>query len=462
MPNPITLLRSRSTPYVFINSDKLPVDLVRELDRLLSYHPAGFERTFAYQKNQWDGKVHLFRRNNKGAYMIPCGLTQYVKDTFDAWGIEYQFVCEDPQKYRLLQHESMTWNVGVALREYQQEVIDTLESEGYCGVVALPTAGGKTVCAAKIIFDLAEPVLILVHRKELLYQWQRELLALAGIDASLVGDGHKDFSEVTVAMVQSISAMIKNREQVALDFPMIIMDEAHTIPSDTAYTVAMACNASKRIGLSATPKREDGADLKIIGAIGRIVCRIGTDDLIKRGYLATPKFKMIRYDPVSVRTNNWSSLYKYAIVENIDRNEHIISEAERMLADGRQVYIHVAQIAHGQRLAPCIDGAIFCHASTKGRKDIIADFESGKIRCLVSTLLKEGVSINNISGLIYASGMKSEISTIQTIGRCLRMDEQFGNSEVIDFLDVGHRILQNHTQNRIEVYRNTYGDFFKY
>ena len=59
------------------------------------------------------------------------------------------------------------------------------------------------------------------------------------------------------------------------------------------YAVSMRCNAPVRIGLSATPTRTDGAQLKIFAACGDIKCKISPDELIKSGVLAKPKFEFL-------------------------------------------------------------------------------------------------------------------------------------------------------------------------
>ena len=42
------------------------------------------------------------------------------------------------------------------------------------------------------------------------------------------------------------------------------------------------------------------------------------------------------------------------------------------------------------------------------------------------------------------------------------MDEKFGDAIIVDFIERGHRILENHVQERINAYRETYGDLFQY
>jgi len=274
-------------------------------------------------------------------------------------------------------------------------------------------------------------------------------------------------------MIQTLSARIKKQkyndngeiEEFRLDTGLLIADECHCISAATFYQVAMRINSRYRLGLSATPTRTDGAEMKIFAACGVIAAAVSVEDLVRDGYLTLPVFRLERLPPVRIPYSaSWATVYKSGIVLNMDRNARIAEIAEEYLSAGRQVYCHVNQIDHGKCLTGMIGGAVFVCGSTKKdeREDIINRFKSGEIRCLVSTLLREGVSIDGISCLIYGAGGKSEVSLIQTIGRALRVDPVFGDAIIIDFLDCGHRILENHTQERISAYRENYGDLFQY
>ena len=55
------------------------------------------------------------------------------------------------------------------------------------GVLCAPTAFGKTVTAAAIIARRGVNTLVLVHRTELLKQWQERLQAFLGVGKGVVG-----------------------------------------------------------------------------------------------------------------------------------------------------------------------------------------------------------------------------------------------------------------------------------
>ena len=118
----------------------------------------------------------------------------------------------------------------------------------------------------------------------------------------------------------------------------------------------------------------------------------------------------------------------------------------------------MALLARADVLAAYIHGS----HNTKKRQAAIRNFRSGAIPVLVSTLLKEGVDIPEISAYINASGGKSEVSQIQRVGRALRRKEGLNEAVVVDFIDWGHKFLSNHWEQRYRTYVEYYGDCVPY
>jgi superfamily II DNA or RNA helicase len=462
---------NRSGSYFFINGEISP-ELVESIDSVTSYYVQNYEKTEKFQKGLWDGKERLLRRAKNGSYYFPFGLIDSVKSALSIWGVGYQVRDENTdQRVEEIPGED------TGLRPYQVKALNQLRVNCYnsSGVLALPTGAGKTrvslVWAEHLLHShLIKSVLVLVHRVELMRQWRTEIAQQTGRfehDIGMMGAGEDNTarSPYTVTMIQTMSSLLKQHAPQSWDTGLLIVDECHTISAKTFYDVSMHVNAKYRLGLSATPTRSDGAELKIFAACGTIAAVVSVEDLVRDGYLAAPVFRLEQLPPVKIPYSaSWATVYKSGIVLNMDRNVKIAEIAEEYLSKGRQCYVHVNQIDHGKCLTGMINGAVFVCGSTKSkdREDIIERFKSGEIRCLVSTLLREGVSIDGISCLIYASSGKSEVSLIQTIGRALRVDPEFGDAVIVDFLDRGHRILENHVQDRISAYRENYGNLFQY
>lgn len=236
-----------------------------------------------------------------------------------------------------------------------------------------------------------------------------------------------------------------------------VVHNCHHYSSNTFYNVAMHSNAYYRLGLSATPKREDGAEKKFIGGIGSIIAPVTVQDLIEAGYLTRPKLEILNPPAPEVMSYKYADAYRNSIVTNIDRNAMIATKALELSNAGLQVYIHVTQIAHGKKLESIIPGSIFLSSKdTKTRGPVLQDFKERRLSTLISTLMGEGIDIPSMDAIIIACGGKSETALVQRIGRALRTHEGKHAAYIVDFADSG-KWLRNHYQQRRMTYANTFG-----
>lgn len=456
------LRKSPGYPFVFINAskDEMLPPIVEALDRETSYLVQNPDRVIAARNKKliekgivpepWDGRIRLLKKSKQGNYYFPVGLLQNVLDVLKWFGIEPEL---DLNFNESGQEIPIEWR-GPTLRDYQIDAFIRAKSSERC-ITQLPTGSGKTLLALKLVTGLKKPTLIVVHTKELFNQWVQNIQRNTDIEPFVFNDKTKEFGLVTVAMVQSINIWLQKGNKLPI-IDVLVLDEAHHTPASTFYDVSMKCDARHRFGFTATTKREDGADLLMVAGLGKIVTQVKAETLIKNGSLTLPRFEFLSIPPTVVYGDTYAEVYKSGIVLNTERNALIIARAKQLVADGRQVYIHVEQILHGKLISD-ISGFPFVHASTKNRDEIIDKFRSGETRVLISTLLGEGVDIPNISAIIMAGGRKTEIGTIQKVGRALRPSEQT-DAIVVDFLDKG-RYLSQHAIHRYQAYVKFFGDY---
>ncbi|MDR7555979.1 MAG: DEAD/DEAH box helicase family protein [Armatimonadota bacterium] len=155
-----------------------------------------------------------------------------------------------------------------SLRPDQQAAIDAWERAGGRGVVVKPTGTGKTEIALAIVARRRVSALIVVPLRDLMYQWHRRIRQGLGVDAGLLGDGHRAILPVTVTTYDS--AYIHMRE-IGNRFRLVVYDEAHHLPAPALRESALDCLAPLRLGLTATPWRADGADRLLETLIGPVV-----------------------------------------------------------------------------------------------------------------------------------------------------------------------------------------------
>ena len=90
--------------------------------------------------------------------------------------------------------------------------------------------------------------------------------------------------------------------------------------------------------------------------------------------------------------------------------------------------------------------------SQEEREKVIKWFNEGKGILIASGIFDEGVDIPEINTLIVASAGKSDVKTIQRIGRGLRKKSENIHLTAYDFED-GGEFLYEHSLKRIKIYK---------
>lgn len=150
------------------------------------------------------------------------------------------------------------------LRDSQREAydayFDSLNGIEKHSQVVMPTGKGKTILALAIAAKLSVRTLVVVHKNDLIKVWREDIALSLEMPAGLIQGNTKKIENITVATVQTLGSMRKNNKfnDDFLDmFDLIIVDEAHHCPAST-YEVIEDFRAKYRLGLTATPERNDG------------------------------------------------------------------------------------------------------------------------------------------------------------------------------------------------------------
>ena len=234
------------------------------IDDVTSFKVPGYWFSPLYKKGFWDGKTRLFSRSK-----FPTGLLLRVSRALQAVGEDVEVVDLRTKPNLNFQAPELT---GIELRDYQLEtVLNCIEWER--GIVSLPSAAGKTNVAAGIVSAFGQPkTLVLVHRKDLLYQivenFQKHFKSVG-----IIGDGKRKEGNITIATWQSVPEGTD-----PLDVDLLIIDEAHNACSEKYYKVAMSSHAYHRFGLCLHP---DTVVLTKIG--GKPISKIEVGDYVSVG-----------------------------------------------------------------------------------------------------------------------------------------------------------------------------------
>jgi len=142
------------------------------------------------------------------------------------------------------------------------------------GVLQLGCGHGKTVIALKHICDRQVPAIVIVETKDLLEQWKEAIDQFTDLGAGtgLIQGPISRWSwrkPITIAMIQSLARYHDEvPEQLREWFGTAVYDEAHHL-SSKFFVRAAPMFYGKRIGLTATPRREDGLEGLYYAHIGR-------------------------------------------------------------------------------------------------------------------------------------------------------------------------------------------------
>ncbi len=128
------------------------------------------------------------------------------------------------------------------------------------GVICLSTGLGKTVTALSIAHSLRAKTLIIVHKDDLVVGWTKDIQKCFGdIDIGLIKAGKKKIGEfVTIATPQTLNRLPDAfKQELYNTFSLVIHDEVHRCAS-THFSISSNFNSRYKLGLSATPERNDG------------------------------------------------------------------------------------------------------------------------------------------------------------------------------------------------------------
>ncbi|WP_206205238.1 DEAD/DEAH box helicase [Thermococcus sp. GR6] len=390
---------------------------------------------------------------------FPVGVLPRVKKFLNSKG--YRVRVKDERQVRGVRLNS-TWNENYIMRKYQQRAVKKALKEKM-GVLSLPVGSGKTVVGLRIIHELDLSALIVVHTKELLYQWADKVREVLGVEPGIVGDNKWEERAVTIAMIQTL--LSRGADKLQNDYAIVMFDECHrTSAAEKFYQLGLSLPQVYRFGLSATPwRRIRGEEIKIEAVVGPTIFEVRAEDLIREGFLAKPRFEIVTYESsMPSFSERYKELYEDMIMNNDERNRAIIRKAVELARRGHRVLIDVKRIEHGKILKEMLEKegvkAEFLSSKSPNRWEILEDFKEGRIPVLVSTLLKEGVDIPEISAIILAGGGKSDIMTIQTIGRALRPKK--GMKAVIVDVQDDDPLLFTHFLERQKALKQYYGRYY--
>ena len=468
----LTILKKNEV-YLQIDSDP---HVFYELSDQFTFELPGAKFMPQYRKRYWDGKIRLFNVNNGQIYV---GLLDKIQKFCKDHEYSYSFVDNEyyGTPFEVNEHISyegvkdyITSISKYSPRDYQIEgVYDALRHNRK--LLISPTASGKSLMIYSIVryyVERGENTLIVVPTTSLVEQMYKDF-ADYGWDVGsfchkiYAGKERETDSQVIITTWQSIYKLPRKYFE---RFSVVIGDEAHQFKSKSLVSImSKLADAKYRYGFTGTLSGSQTHKWVLEGLFGPSYKIIKTDELMKKGHVATLDINVLLLKHPPNRFETFEDEVQYIITHN-QRNNFIKNLALDL--KGNTLILFARVEGHGEPLFNLINNStidqrhvFFVHGgvATEDRENVRSITESQNNAIIIASYgtFSTGINIKNLHNVIFASPSKSRIRNLQSIGRVLRKGSNKDKATLYDIADdISYKSRRNYTLNhlieRIKIY----------
>jgi superfamily II DNA or RNA helicase/HKD family nuclease len=489
-------LRERGVPLRVLTTTYMGATDRTALDRLVREFGAEVRVNYETQSTRLHAKAWLFRRNsgydtayvgssNLSRAALLDGLEWNVKlagsntpellakfeATFDSYWQDPSFVRYDPDSDGDRLDEALSVasgrqergtvtfaTSGLEVRAYphQAEILERLAVERevhdrHRNLVVAATGTGKTVVAALDYKRLPHrpSLLFVAHREEILRQSMRtyqEVLADGSFGELYVGGSRPERWRHVFASVQSLSSYGVQRLP-AEHFEVVVVDEFHHAEASTYRKLLEHLRPVELLGLTATPERSDGLDVRSFFD-GRTAAELRLWDALENDLLCPFHYFGVS-DATDLSQLDWR------------RGEYDVQQLESLFtADDARVRIvlrelrdKVPHVEHMRALGFCVSvkharfmadrfnqagipsRAVSGESARDERAAALQGLRDGSVSVLFAVdLFNEGLDIPDVDTLLLLRPTQSATVFLQQLGRGLRRTADKPVLTVLDFI----------------------------
>ena len=352
------------------------------------------------------------------------------------------------------------------LRQYQKDavkaglsILDIKTKANKNGILVLPTGAGKSLVIADIVAKSGKKTIVLQPSKEILEQNLSKIKAFGVKDIGIFSASMKEktIGKITFATIGSV---MKHQDKFA-NFELIICDECHLINSKGGQYEKFINGIKKpTIGLTATPfrmryYRDFKTDNLVVESkfltrtrpriFGKILHITQVKDMFKGGFLCPVEYDCSdSYNSDEIQSNTTGQGYNDVSLSRYNINQGIVPQIIIKTANSTSKHILIfthfrtesADVISGlkRKGIDCVE--ISGKTKKKDREKILADFKSGKARCVVNVgVLTVGFDFPELDCVIIGRPMKSLALFYQISGRGLRPADGKDSCKIIDLCD---------------------------
>jgi superfamily II DNA or RNA helicase/HKD family nuclease len=500
----LTELRERGVRLRVITTTYLGATDARALDALVNDFGAEVRVNYETDRTRLHAKAWLLRRNTgfHTAYVGSSNLShaalvdglewnvrlsaistphllEKFRATFDSYWENREFElyrpADDSEKLRLAlevasgkkQRDPLAVTLSgleVTAKPYQAELLEQLDAERvlhdrHRNLIVAATGTGKTVIAALDNRRLVREVhgrdltlLFVAHRKEILQQARRmyQEVLTDPLFGELLVDGDEPtrwrhvFASVQSLTADRLSSIEPNR------FDIVVIDEFHHAQAASYRRLLEHIEPMELLGLTATPERGDGVDVRSFFG-GRVAAELRLWDALEQNLLCPFHYFGI-HDGTDLETLQWKrGGYDLAELNEIytgndartrivlDQLQDKVADVGEMRALGFCVSVQHARYMADQFVAAGIPArAIVGLDDSAERREALTALRNRDINVLFTVdLFNEGLDIPLVDTVLFLRPTESATVFLQQLGRGLRLAPGKTVLTALDF--VGHQ-----------------------
>ncbi len=497
-------LRRRGVPLRVITTTYLGATERRALDTLVRDHGAEVRVTYETERTRLHAKAWLLRRatgfdtayvgssnlshtalvdglewNVRLSAVATPALIDKFRATFDTYWAAREFEHYRPEVdgerlqtaldvaggRRARDRVTVTLSgLEVTAKPHQAEILEELDAERtlhdrHRNLVVAATGTGKTVVAALDYRRLVQrthgrdlSLLFVAHRREILEQSRRvyqEVLGDAAFGELWVGGQTPQQGQHVFASVQSLSAA--RIENIPKDrFEVVVIDEFHHAQATGYRRLLDHVEPIELLGLTATPERGDGVDVRTFFE-GRTAAELRLWDALDQNLLCPFHYFGI-HDGTDLSRMTWRrGVYDPTALDglytgNDARLRIVLRQVRDKISDvgGMRALGFCVSTAHARWMADRFsDAGIPARAVQAGtprqeRAEVLDALRRREINALFAVdVFNEGLDIQQIDTVLFLRPTESATVFLQQLGRGLRPLPDKSVLTALDF--VGHQ-----------------------
>jgi superfamily II DNA or RNA helicase len=427
----------------------------------------------------WDGWYRKFDvRNSRLSLALLNELRRFAKE------YKLPFEVDDRRKEsRIEPHYYPTMFPNITLADYQMEALKVMHPKvNECGIISVPTGGGKTELMAAVTKAYGLPTVIIADQRVVIEQIKERLELRDVVNHSdgvglFYGGSRPNGQTVVVGSIQSLTsppASLKRKDlaqwkkrntnakafqQIVKASGLLLVDECDKSTDKRYRKLFMNYFVGRyKYGFSGTPFDKDKpvAALILKEHMGSVIYEVPRKEVEAAGRIIPVRAVMIGVGNKAGRSDR--TAYDIAQRELIIDADAYHQQVKRIVNafpnDRTLILVDTNNVEDlGKALQEKIEDSIFIYGktSTKKRKQALMAFQDNELKCLIGgKILKRGLDIKGgVHNLIICGGGKLHSDFDQKVGRAVRKNDR-GFARLFCFFHFDNYYLYRHSKEQLK------------